>query len=214
MRFYCLPFVVAMLIPVIAGADDSFVYTRRPAPVAEQQETAPRQEMQPQGVISNGGNVHEVPATPPGWDSLTTGTANGGGVLGNGNGMNGGYGSPLGTLSGNNIITNGNAANDLLNSMASGGARQSFGDVSVSSDGDVSPQERAMYAAFLGSLLQTVRAQPDTAPGTATSYNGGGWKPVTPAFNTGVPAHSGSMGVSAPAVPCPNGARGVAGVGC
>lgn len=170
------------------------------------------------------GNGHVIPATPPGWDSLTTGESNGGGVLNNGNGFNGGYGSnPINTLSGN-PITNGQAANGLLNSMATSAPRQSYGNVSVTSDGDMSPRERAMYASFLGSLLQYVQSQPDTVTTSTPGYGGGGWQPVTPAYNTAVPVQGsqprfggqqgGNVGLSAPAVPCPNGARGVVGMGC
>ncbi len=175
-----------------------------------------------QGMLTNGtmnsqplvvGNGHEVPPSPPGWDSLTTGTANGGGVLGSGNAMGS---DPVNTLNGN-PITNGSVAQSLLGNMANGEYRASYGDVSVGSDGDMSPKERAMYASFLSSLLQVVRSQPDTVANPTNGYNGGGWQPVTPAFNnTSQPARfntqPGSMGISAPAVPCPRG--GVAGAGC
>lgn len=179
---------------------------------------------QQRAYINTGGNIHEIPSTPPGWDSLTTGTSNGGGVLNNGDGLNNGFGSnPINTLNGN-PITNGQAANGLLNSMVTNAPRQSYGNVSVTSDGAISARERGMYAAFLGSLLQFVQSQPDTVSGSPSGYNGG-WQPVTPAYNTGMPVqgsqparfgvqYGGTVGVSAPAVPCPNGARGVVGNGC
>lgn len=176
--------------------------------------------------INTGGNIHEIPSTPPGWDSLTTGTMNGGGVLGNNNGMNNGFGNngsnPLG-LNGNQF-TDGTAANELLGSMATGSARQTYGNVGVTSDGSMSPSERAAYAVVLGSLLQAVQGQPNTVSGSSPGYNGAGWQPVTPAYNSSLPAQGaqqfprfgvqqgGTMGISAPAVPCPRG--GIAGVNC
>lgn len=163
-----------------------------------------------------GQSQYNVPATPPGWDSLTTGEANGGGVIGSANG--GGTASGMFTGDVNSRLMGTNMPQNIIAGLSSAGDNgYGYADGTVASVS--SAKERAMYGAFLNSMLQFVQSQPNGTPVTNpdNSYGGGGWRSINgaayqqmPAMNT-MPAmngYSGSVGVSPPAaIPCVRGSN-------
>lgn len=199
-RIITIGAVLLVCIPHLAWAEDNdFVTTQEQRgvnmgvsrPQIEQEEAASedadREAKHDKPVEQNKvAHEHPVPQTPPGWDSLTTGEANGGGVIGN---------TPADILASKGILPSGNQNFGTGFGIPAGGfpysataginynnqnyplgavnmnapalmanMRQPYGSsAGLVQDGDLyaNQREQEMTGALLASLLQYIMSQPN-----------------------------------------------------